>query len=114
MPRFLKRSDANISESNPAIRYLSQIYSLPVSPYSLRSEYEVTPTLTGSDIIGSGFGSKIILKIILPPYELALQYTVNESYLSEIIQFLRNPFIKYVFSICKGTSRDKGTSKLLK
>jgi hypothetical protein len=40
---FLIRFEANISESNPSIRYFAEVYSLPDSLYSLRSEYEGTP-----------------------------------------------------------------------
>jgi hypothetical protein len=43
IPNFLILLKANISESNPSIRYFAQIYSLPDSLYLLRSEYEGTP-----------------------------------------------------------------------
>jgi hypothetical protein len=43
MPNFRIRFETNISESNPSIRYFANIYSLPDSLYSLRSEYEGTP-----------------------------------------------------------------------
>jgi hypothetical protein len=45
MPNFLIRFETNRSESNPLIRYFANIYSLPDSLYSLRSEYEGTPYL---------------------------------------------------------------------
>ncbi len=44
---FLIRFKANISKSNPSISYFAQIYLLPDSLYSLRSEYEGTPYLWG-------------------------------------------------------------------
>ncbi len=46
MPNFRIRFETNRSESNPLIRYFANIYSLPDSLYSLRSEYEGTPYCT--------------------------------------------------------------------
>jgi hypothetical protein len=43
MPNFRICFETNRSESNPLIRYFANIYSLPDSLYSLRSEYEGTP-----------------------------------------------------------------------